>query len=135
MPIKPENRHLYGTKAEWVRIRFEILERAGHQCEQCGVQNHAHGLRAINGDWYDAKEIDGMNSDQGFSLFGFWRPPIKIVLTIAHLDHNPQNNGEPGNRQNLKALCQRCHLAYDMPLHLENSRKTRNAKKGQEVLL
>lgn len=34
---------------------------------------------------------------------------IRIVLTVAHLDHRPENN----DPTNLKALCQRCHLRYD----------------------
>lgn len=32
-----------------------------------------------------------------------------IVLTVAHLDHDPSNCAE----DNLKALCQRCHNRYD----------------------
>lgn len=33
----------------------------------------------------------------------------RVVLTTAHLDHNPMNCA----RENLRAWCQRCHLAYD----------------------
>lgn len=132
MPIKPENRALYPK--DWKAIRAEVLDRAGHQCERCGVQNHVCGLRAKNGDWYDEKQINGMNSDWGCALFGYWRPPIRIVLTIAHLDHNPRNNGEPGARPNLQALCQKCHLDHDRDHHLANGRRTRDAKKGQVVL-
>lgn len=33
----------------------------------------------------------------------------RIVLTVAHLDHDEQNN----NLNNLRALCQRCHLKHD----------------------
>jgi 5-methylcytosine-specific restriction endonuclease McrA len=51
----------------------------------------------------------------------------KVVLTIAHLDNQTSNN-DPGN---LKALCQRCHLALDSDLHRNNARKTRNQKKKQ----
>jgi len=36
---------------------------------------------------------------------------VRIVLTVAHLDHQPENC----DRANLKALCQRCHNSYDMP--------------------
>lgn len=35
--------------------------------------------------------------------------PTKVVLTIAHLDQQPEHN-DPSN---LRALCQRCHLTYD----------------------
>jgi hypothetical protein len=34
------------------------------------------------------------------------------VLTVAHLDHTPENCAD----ENLKALCQRCHNTYDMPM-------------------
>lgn len=36
---------------------------------------------------------------------------VYIVLTIAHLDHDPENWDVPDDR--LAALCQRCHLRYD----------------------
>lgn len=32
------------------------------------------------------------------------------ILTVDHLDDDPSNNGVPGARPNLIALCQRCHL-------------------------
>jgi 5-methylcytosine-specific restriction endonuclease McrA len=35
-----------------------------------------------------------------------------VVLTIAHLDHNPENC----DRDNLRALCQLCHNRYDAPV-------------------
>ena len=47
-----------------------------------------------------------------------------IVLTIAHLDHDTGNN----EWYNLKAMCQRCHLAYDAPMHRAHSAATRHAK-------
>lgn len=31
--------------------------------------------------------------------------------------------------ENLVALCQRCHLRADMPIHVENARQTRLRKK------
>lgn len=41
----------------------------------------------------------------------------KVVLTIAHLDHTPENC----NDENLRALCQKCHNGYDR----EHRNKTR----------
>jgi cytochrome c556 len=55
---------------------------------------------------------------------------ITIVLTIAHLDHDITNN----DYNNLKALCQKCHLNYDKEHHSKNSRATRNFKKGLQEL-
>lgn len=48
----------------------------------------------------------------------------QVVLTVAHLDDNTSNN----DPENLKALCQRCHLAMDRWKHIANSRRTRAAK-------
>ena len=53
-----------------------------------------------------------------------------VILTVAHLDHNRQNN----TLDNLQALCQRCHLSHDKKHHLRNSRLTRLRKEGQELM-
>ena len=45
-----------------------------------------------------------------------------IVLTIAHLDHTPENCSD----DNLKALCQRCHNRYDAE-HRKQTRKGNSA--------
>ena len=44
----------------------------------------------------------------------------KIVLTIAHLDHDKENFDVQDDR--LKALCQRCHLVLDKEHHAEKRR-------------
>ena len=36
---------------------------------------------------------------------------VKVILTIAHLDHDEENHNVSMDR--LKALCQLCHLRYD----------------------
>jgi 5-methylcytosine-specific restriction endonuclease McrA len=35
---------------------------------------------------------------------------VRIILTVAHLDHQPENCAP----ENLKAWCQRCHNRYDI---------------------
>lgn len=52
---------------------------------------------------------------------------VYIVLTIAHLDHNPENNADA----NLAALCQWCHFRHDSALHAFNARNTRQARKDR----
>lgn len=96
MPIKPENKSRYPDN--WKQIRVEILKRAKHCCEFCGAEN------------YEPHPITGS----------------KVILTIAHLDHIPENSN-PGN---LKALCQKCHLSYDKEHHAKNARITRDKKSG-----
>ncbi len=114
MPISPENAARY--PADWEQIRQEILERAGHKCENCGVPNYSIGYR------YDGQFV--------VSPAGV----LKLVLTIAHRDHVPENVGEPGNRPNLAAWCQKCHLAYDHELHMRNARATRRGRKASRDL-
>ncbi len=48
------------------------------------------------------------------------------MLTIAHLDHDPTNNSD----DNLRAMCQRHHLALDHDHHRANAQATRRAKAG-----
>jgi len=93
MPIRPENRSRYPK--DWKQISERIrFGRAGGRCEcegHCGIE---HGDRCVarHGDRHpDTNSI--------------------VVLTVAHLDHEPENC-HPGN---LKAMCQRCHNRYDMP--------------------
>lgn len=49
----------------------------------------------------------------------------KVMLTVAHLDHDLANN----NEDNLRALCQRCHLAHDLKHHMANAAATRRQKR------
>lgn len=51
---------------------------------------------------------------------------IVIVLTVAHLNHDPTDCSP----ENLAAMCQRHHLAYDHAHHQANAQATRRAKAG-----
>jgi 5-methylcytosine-specific restriction endonuclease McrA len=83
MPIRPENKARYPK--DWKAISLRIRERAGNKCEQCGAAN-------------------GSTVDRNGKL-------VVIVLTVAHLDHTPENCAD----DNLRAWCQKCHNSYDMP--------------------
>ena len=48
----------------------------------------------------------------------------KVVLTVAHLNHIQMDVRD----ENLKALCQRCHLRYDIEHHKKNAATTRHKK-------
>jgi hypothetical protein len=48
----------------------------------------------------------------------------KVVLTVAHLDHDPTNN----DATNLRALCQRCHNRYDAPMRRAGIKARKNAR-------
>lgn len=116
MPIRPSDRHRYPK--DWKSIRMRILDRAGQRCEFCGVDNGAIGRRRNDGTFerFEGMEVE-VASLEGVRL-------TRIVLTIAHLDHTPENNAE----SNLRALCQRCHMAHDATEHLRNARDTRRRK-------
>lgn len=109
MPISPENKTRY--PANWKEIRARILKRAGDRCEGSPAYPDC---RAINGF-----EIRGAE----FSGNGYRRV---VVLTIAHLDHTPENCAD----DNLRAWCQRCHLTYDARHHARNAAATRRKRKA-----
>jgi hypothetical protein len=52
-----------------------------------------------------------------------------IVLTVAHLDHDPRNC----DLANLRALCQQCHLRYDQVHHGQSSAQTRRDGKAIDM--
>jgi len=98
---------------DWPEIRCRILHRAGERrdekgrivvegrCEWCGADNHR-----------THPETGSM-----------------VVLTIAHLDHDKEN--EQVKDERLAALCQRCHLGYDREHHIKRRRENRHNAKGQ----
>ena len=135
MPIDYKKYH-----PEWkTRIRPDILERAGHKCEFCKAKNHELYIRGVFDGCECYQDMDGFiyASTDGMYLGGAYigevadytskDTSVKIVLTVAHLDHDINNN----SYDNLKALCQKCHLNYDKAHHATNSRNTRNSKKKQ----
>lgn len=115
----------------WKKLSRHIrFVRAGNRCEWCGVQNGAIGARDNQGQWWDESDIHVLQSSAGYALFGDFPKTIRIVLTVAHLDHDTQNN----RFSNLAALCQRCHLAYDQEHHRVNAARTRAKNRHQARL-
>lgn len=129
MPIRPENVGRY--PANWLtEVRPAILARAENRCENCGVENYAFGYRDSAGAWNPSAQ-DGevvfapLLSETAVRSLGY--KPFKIVLTIAHLDHTPENC-DPAN---LRAWCQYCHLRYDHQHHQETAYRTK--REGRAV--
>lgn len=119
----PMNRKLYPDN--WEQITAQLKAQVGNRCEECGAPNGEWIIRDPN----DTKSwIFALHHDQDEFEFACVQP-IRVVLTTAHLDHNPGNN----DRSNLRVLCQRCHLAYDLPHHIENAKKTRQQKKTEAI--
>lgn len=110
-------------------IRPTVLERAKNCCEECNVPNYAIIYRPEKGkkDWVlmpEGHEADAMAID-GIKF-------TKIILTIAHLDHDKENHSV--NIDRLKALCQRCHLVYDKNHHAANRKFGRKHKENNFIL-
>lgn len=102
-------------------IRPRILERDGFRCKRCLVENGSDlSKRCCKEPIY--------NERGKCHSCGKRRP--RVVLTIAHLDHDTTNNAD----DNLAALCQRCHLSHDAKFHASNARATRDRKSGQTTL-
>lgn len=128
MPIKPSNRHLYPP--DWKAIRAKILSRAGERCERCDKPNHVTVAVLSGGYWYDV-ERGLWRGDDGREVGTDYNGPeterrVYVVLTVAHLDHDPRNNDE----SNLACYCQACHLAHDAEIHRAHAAVTRREKRA-----
>lgn len=126
MPIRLEHRHLYPP--DWPELARQLKAAAGWRCVCEGECGSDHGGRCaeVHGQpatWRRQREIAP------------GRAP-RVVLTVAHLDRRPDHN----DPTNLRAMCQRCHLAYDLEAHAAQRRATwaarrlAQAPRGQLVL-
>jgi glyoxylase-like metal-dependent hydrolase (beta-lactamase superfamily II) len=130
--------------ANWSEIRARILERADDACEcrgECGSDHTDPDVLEGEGDAKRCCAPNGRivvregarwNLHHGCALCAGGDPdcrPTRIVLTVAHLDHNEANNDE----SNLRALCQRCHFAHDRVDNARRARATRDAKLGPKL--
>lgn len=136
-------------------IRPAVMARAGEvrdeagaivlhaKCEKCGVLNHDTGYRTEAGEFISWDDIENQLNWHGHDYFdeelkhcikqdGTAKKPLKIVLTVAHLDNDKSNDEVSIDR--LRAWCQRCHLNYDRDHHRENYRNNRNKKKRLQSL-
>lgn len=134
MPIRPENRNRY--PADWPEISARVRADAHDLCEWCGVVNkswirrgtardgralYRYAGQSAHDDGFDAE--DGMPVPDTSEDTCDWGRTVQVVLTVAHLDHQPENCA----RENLKALCQRCHNRHDAPARRQGTWKRRRA--------
>lgn len=102
-----------------------ILARANNCCEQdgCGLQNGSMvysvkhkgkhtWFRTIEEAELQPRSKESKKDKLTGEIVLIPNPRlVKIVLTIAHLDHDETNWEVTDDR--LKAMCQKCHLTYD----------------------
>lgn len=106
MPIRRENVHRYPPN--WRALTLWVKgTRADWRCEcegECGRGTH-----------------DGRcPNEHGEPAYG---TGSRVILTTAHLDHTPENC----DPENLRAMCQGCHLHYDREHHAQTRAATRAA--------
>jgi hypothetical protein len=142
MPIKPENKALY--PANWRELSDAAKATARYTCQHpgCTARHYAVGY------WKGEAWIELAPPPANVGVFRGWgtlrqraaemqwsktgddpQADIKvivIVLTTAHLDHDPSNCAP----ENLSPMCQRHHLRYDQQHHNESAYMTRMGKRN-----
>lgn len=105
MPIKAENRARY--PADWLDIRARIQARAGDACEGSPV-------------YPDCRAVNGKPHPVTGSI---------VVCTTAHMNHVIEDCTD----ENLRFLCQRCHLTHDAKHHAQTAYMTRRCERTLEM--
>lgn len=121
----PCNYKLYPSN--WLKeIRPRIMQRANNtcECENCDFK-HLEEVWAVRykgrttgwfRDFDEAnslpKTIESKRNKKSGKVETIPNPKkVKVILTIAHLDHDETNHDVQDDR--LMAMCQICHLRYD----------------------
>jgi len=88
----------------WEQLREQVLQRGGYRCECQGECGRAH-------DGGRCRQLHGQRS-----LFS----TKVVVLTTAHFctdetcDDQTKTTRKCGKLEHLKAMCQACHLKFDL---------------------
>lgn len=101
----------------WAAVSLQIrVDRAGGQCEcrgECGLHRTHPGPRRCV---------------ERHAMLAQWAHGI-VRLTVAHLCTCDPLCADPSH---LRAMCNRCHLRVDIPLHMKHAAETR--RKAREAL-
>jgi len=134
MPILPQNRARYPP--DWPAISRGVRERAGHRCARCGLGNysvvirgHLGAIERVVGDLLPGASFAAARALCERARAAGFRA-IVVVLTVAHLNHQP----EDCRPENLQALCQRCHNRHDAAHRAETRRATRACSRPLPLL-
>lgn len=114
MPIRESEKDRYPEN--WPEISALKRFKAGNKCQDCGLNNGRLGCR-VDGEWFDTLP-SGQNhrclewprpGDMAKHVGGHVRKVVRIVLTVGHKNHQPEDCSD----RNLRVWCQQCHLRYD----------------------
>lgn len=114
---------------DWDAIADGIRARARGRCECHGECGNLHETEPGTGDdtpWSDEPAAELFT--RCASLAGRDNPVTRrtVILTVAHLNHTPMDCRD----ENLRAMCQRCHLSYDRERHIAKQRANRRAARA-----
>lgn len=118
----------------WDELCAELKRAADWKCQDCGA---AHGT-TIYRERNTARWTEILTEARA----NFWRGyyQSETQLQVAHLGI-PKPNGTPGDKsdtmdcrpENLRVLCRRCHLNFDLPENIPNRRRTRLRRRRENA--
>lgn len=94
----------------WSKISKDVIQKAGNQCQWCGLTDGRIGLR-VGSRFIECPDLQNGTDYRGYKV-------VKIVLSVMPMDENYFN----GDLDNLRALCQQCQSDYLMGRALGESR-------------
>lgn len=123
----------------WDAIALQVKEQAGWICDHCGRPCLRPG-QTIDDLTQELMDLDPHENgwiadlwedvyDHETGEWGYVPRPQRFRLTVAHLNHRP----EDCSPKNLRALCAPCHLRYDAPAVL-TKRRLKAEYQGQLTL-
>lgn len=117
--------------SNWLsEIRPQIMARSRGFCEcngECGVDHR--GGRCLEHHMQPAAWSFKLSRVK-YPKRHRWQP-VKVVLTVAHYPDKTVSNVSPDN---LKAMCQRCHLRVDHDDRMTLMRKRREDRRRQHAV-
>lgn len=119
----------------WDELCVELKRAADWKCEECEAQHGTMIYRERGTDrWTESLEI---------ARATFWRGYYRseTQLQVAHLGI-PKPDGTTGDKsdtmdcrpENLRVLCRRCHLAFDLPENIPQRRRTRLRRRRETAI-
>lgn len=118
----PMDRKRYPTN--WEEIALKIKNEANWKCEECGRECRKSGESLS--DFID-RIVPKVHCAKSYDLLDeISTKPTRFVLTVAHLNHVP----EDCSRSNLKALCSVCHCRYDLKA-MPHKKMLKRERQGQ----